>query len=74
MSEWCRAAQQDAAAAAAEESQRLRRLAAQEARLKHTFLEAVEAEKERLLLARGRERERGIQEKPVPQARLIIML
>lgn len=47
-----RSAQQAAEAAAAEESQRLRRLAAQEAMLKETFLEAVEAEKERLLLAR----------------------
>ena len=47
-----RSAQQAAEAAAAEESHRLRRLAAQEAMLKETFLEAVEAEKERLLLAR----------------------
>ncbi|DBA77644.1 TPA: hypothetical protein ACH3X1_009441 [Trebouxia sp. C0004] len=47
-----RSAQHAAEAAAAEESQRLRRAAAQEAMLKETFLEAVEAEKERLLLAR----------------------
>lgn len=68
---WYREAQQDAEAAAAEESQRLRRLAAQEALLKDTFLEAVEAEKERLLLAREKGRERGVQRKSVPQARLI---
>lgn len=66
---WCRAAQQDAEAVAAEESQRLRRLAAQEALLKDTFLEAVEAEKERLLLARERERDRAVPGKPVHQAR-----
>lgn len=47
-----RSAQHAAEAAAVEESQRLRRAAAQEALLKETFLEAVEAEKERLLLAR----------------------
>ncbi len=47
-----RSAQHAAEAAAAEESQRLRRAAAQEAMLKEIFLEAVEAEKERLLLAR----------------------
>lgn len=47
-----RSAQHAAEAAAAEESQRLRRAAAQEVMLKETFLEAVEAEKERLLLAR----------------------
>ncbi|KAL0048849.1 hypothetical protein WJX82_000902 [Trebouxia sp. C0006] len=47
-----RSAQHAAEAAAAEESQRLRRAAAQEALLKETFLEAVVAEKERLLLAR----------------------
>jgi len=47
-----RSAQHAAEAAAAEESQRLRRAAAQEAMLKETFLEAVEAEKERLRLAR----------------------
>lgn len=70
---WCRAAQQEAEAAAAEESQRLRRLAAQEAHLKETFLEAVEAEKERLLLARVREKDRGVQGKAAvaPQARLV---
>lgn len=70
---WCRAAQQEAEAAAAEESQRLRRLAAQEAHLKETFLEAVEAEKERLLLAREREKDRGVQGKTAvaPQARLV---
>lgn len=49
-----RAAQQEAESAAAEKSQQLRRLAAQEALLKHAFLQAVEAEKERLLLARER--------------------
>ena len=47
-----RSAQHKAETAAAEESQRLRRAAAQEALLKETFLEAVVAEKERLLLAR----------------------
>ena len=64
---FCRNAQQAAEAAAAQESQRLRRLAAQEALLKETFLEAVEAEKERLLLAR----ERGLQGQPAtaPQGR-----
>lgn len=65
----CRAAQQEAEAAAAGESRRLRRVAAQEALLKDTFLEAVEAEKERLLLAR----ERGVKGKPAtsPQARAV---
>lgn len=48
----CRSAQQAAEAASAEESQRLRRLAAQEAQLKESFLDAVEAEKDRVLLAR----------------------
>lgn len=47
-----RSAQKAGAAAAAEESLRLRRLAAQEAWLRTTFLEAVEQEKERVLLAR----------------------
>ena len=62
----CRSAQQEAEAAAAERSQQLRRVAAQEALLKDAFLQAVEAEKERLLLARER------QGKPssAPQARL----
>ena len=50
----CRAAQQAAEAAAAEESGRLRRLAAQQAALKEAFLEAVEAEKEKVLAARQR--------------------
>ena len=48
----CRSAQKASEAAAAEQSQRLRRAAAQEAWLKESFLEAVESEKERLLLAR----------------------
>ncbi|KAL3143967.1 Centrosomal protein of 95 kDa [Trebouxia sp. C0010 RCD-2024] len=49
-----RTAQQEAEAAAAERSQQLRRVAAQEALLKDSFYQAVEAEKERLLLARER--------------------
>ncbi|KAL3149953.1 hypothetical protein ABBQ38_013314 [Trebouxia sp. C0009 RCD-2024] len=49
-----RTAQREAEAAAAEKSQQLRRVAAQEALLKDAFLQAVEAEKDRLLLARER--------------------
>ena len=59
----CRSAQKAAEAAAAERSQRLRRIAAQEACLKESFLEAVESEKERLLLAR-QQRQPALPTKP----------